>query len=264
VNAGGSVEAGSGLAGYRYQTSTNGGLTWSASTTGTSVVISAAGDNWVRFQSWDAIGSTSPWTTTQVRLDRSAPTAPVVAGGSLSWLSISSTVLTASGSIDSGGSGLARYEYRTAVNGGAWSTTVTTGATATITAEAATVVQFRAVDGTGNVSAWSPAANGAGNTVKLDRTAPTLPSVSGGTASCVKRRTISASGSIDAVSGLLRYEYRVSSNNGTTWGATVSGSSVQFTITGRYLVQFRSVDNAGNLSAWAPGTAGSANTACIR
>jgi large repetitive protein len=264
VNAGGSVEAGSGLAGYRYQTSTNGALTWSASTTGTSVVISAAGDNWVRFQSWDAIGSTSPWTTTQVRLDRSAPTAPVVAGGSLSWLSISSTVLTASGSIDSGGSGLARYEYRTAVNGSAWSTTVTTGATATITAEAATVVQFRAVDGAGNVSAWSPAANGAGNTVKLDRTAPTLPSVSGGTASCLKKRTISASGSIDAVSGLLRYEYRVSSNNGTTWGATVSGSSVQLTITGRYLVQFRSVDNAGNLSAWAPGTAGSANTACIR
>ena len=42
-------------------------------------------------------------------------------------------------------------------------------------------MQFRAVDGAGNVSAWVPAAAGATNTVKLDRGAPTNPTVSGAT-----------------------------------------------------------------------------------
>jgi large repetitive protein len=142
--------------------------------------------------------------------------------------------------------------------------TVSAGTTATIAAEATTVVQFRAVDGAGNVSAWAPAANGAANTVKLDRTAPTLPAVSGGSTVCVKKRTISASGSVDAVSGVARYEYRSSSNNGSTWSAAVVGSSVQFTVVGKYIVQFRTVDNAGNTTAWAPATSGSGNTACIK
>jgi hypothetical protein len=264
VTAAGSTDGGSGVAGYRYQTSSNLGVTWSGSTTGTSVTISAQADTWVRFQSWDGTGSSSPWTTTQVRLDRTLPTTPVVAGGSLSWLTLGSTILTAGGSIDTGGSGLARYEYRSAVNGGAWSATVSAGTTATIAAEATTVVQFRAVDGAGNVSAWAPAANGAANTVKLDRTAPTLPAVSGGSTVCVKKRTISASGSVDAVSGVARYEYRSSSNNGSTWSAAVVGSSVQFTVVGKYIVQFRTVDNAGNTTAWAPATSGSGNTACIK
>jgi hypothetical protein len=32
---------------------------------------------------------------------------------------------------------------------------------------------------------------------------------------------------------------------------------------GTYIVQFHAVDVAGNVSAWAPATATSANTACI-
>jgi hypothetical protein len=62
---------------------------------------------------------------------------------------------------------------------------------------------------------------------------------------------------------LARYESRLSTNGGTTWGATVPGSSVKPTVAGSYVVQFRSVDNAGNVSAWAPTTNGAANSACI-
>jgi len=43
-----------------------------------------------------------------------------------------------------------------------------------------------------------------------------------------------------------------------------SHSSVQFTVVGKYIVQFRTVDNAGNTTAWAPAASGSANTACIK
>ena len=67
------------------------------------------------------------------------------------------TVVSAGGATDAGGSGLAGYQYRTLTNGGStWGATVTARA-ATITAEGETIVQFRAQDGAGNVSAWAPA-----------------------------------------------------------------------------------------------------------
>ncbi len=59
------------------------------------------------------------------------------------------------------------------------------------------------------------------------------------------------------------YEYRVSTNGGTTWGATVSASSVTLSAAGSYVVQFRAVDNVGLASAWAPTVNGAANSACL-
>jgi hypothetical protein len=41
-------------------------------------------------------------------------------------------------------------------------------------------------------------------------------------------------------------------------------SSVSFSNTGTYEVQFRAVDNAGNMSAWGPATPTTLSTACIR
>ena len=121
-------------------------------------------------------------------------------------------------------------------------------------------MQFRSVDGAGNTSAgWT--ANAA---AKVDHTAPTLPTVSGGSLNCTRKVTIRASGSTDAGSGLSGYQYHVSSNNGVAWGATQTGSSVRLQTTGTYVVQFRSRDNLGTTSAWAPAANGPANTACIR
>jgi lipid-A-disaccharide synthase-like uncharacterized protein len=52
-------------------------------------------------------------------------------------------------------------------------------------------------------------------------------------------------------------------DNGTTWSLTpIMGQAVTFTTPGRWLVQFQAVDEAGNATAWAPATAGVANTAC--
>jgi hypothetical protein len=130
-----------------------------------------------------------------------------------------------------------------------------------------TIVQFRAVDVAGNASAWAPAPAGSGDTAKLDRVAPTLPTVTGGqgAGSCRRKQTVSAAGSTDALSGLASYDYRLSTNAGTTWGAAVTNkSSVTLSTTGTYTVQFRAIDGSGNISAWAPAAAGNANIACVR
>jgi hypothetical protein len=263
VAASGSTDGGSAVSGYEYQTSFNGGA-FSGSTPGSSVTVSAQGTTVVQFRSIDAAGNTSGWVQGTVKLDRTAPTNPTVSGGSTSWSNAASRTISAIGATDSI-SGLARYEYRTSTNGGSlWGATVA-GPSAVITAEGTTIVQFRSVDNAGNVSSWLPTYSGSSNTVKLDRTLPTAPTVTGGSLTCTNSRiTIRGSGSTDALSGLANYQYHTSTNGGAIWGPTSNGSSVTFRNAGTYIVQFRSVDNAGNASAWNPATAGAANTACHR
>jgi hypothetical protein len=68
VSASGSTSSGGGAVNYRYQTSTNGGSTWSASTNASSVVISAVGTTLVRFQAFDSGGNASNWVTDTVTI----------------------------------------------------------------------------------------------------------------------------------------------------------------------------------------------------
>jgi hypothetical protein len=106
-------------------------------------------------------------------------------------------------------------------------------------------VQFRSLDKAGNPSAWAPASPDATDTVMLDRTAPTLPTVTGAPVGCVAGPvTLTASGSTDTWSGFNHYE----SQTGT--GAIVSGASAVVSARGSTTVKFRSVDMLGNASAW--------------
>jgi hypothetical protein len=215
----------------------------------------------VQFRAVDNVGNASTWTQATVRLDRTTPGAPTVSGGSSSWQNVASVTVSATGGTDTM-SGIAGYQYRTNPGSG-WSAAAS-GASVIVSAQGTTYVQFRTVDGAGNVSAWTPSSNGATNTVKLDRTAPTAPTVSGGSLTCSNtKRTITGKSSTDTASGVNHYEYRVSTNAGTTWGATVSAASVTLSATGRYVVQFRAVDNVGLASAWAPTVNGAANSACL-
>ena len=131
-----------------------------------------------------------------------------------------------------------------------WSTTVS--------AEGLTIVQFRSVDNAGNTSAWEPFAAYPGDIVKLDRIAPSAPTVTGGSLAWQSATsvTVTASGSSDGasvfVSDLSGYQYRTSTNGGGTWSAATAGASVPITAQGTTVVQFRSLDNAGNVSAWTP------------
>ena len=67
VTASGSTSSAGGSVSYRYQTSTNGGATWSASTTGNSVTISAAGTTVVQFQAFQGT-TTSNWVQDTVTI----------------------------------------------------------------------------------------------------------------------------------------------------------------------------------------------------
>jgi hypothetical protein len=257
---------GSGLSGYEYGTSTDGGTTWSAAVAGSSLVVSAEGETLVRYRSVDTAGNRSAWVQATARIDRTAPTAPTVSGGSLSWQNVATVTISAAGSTDSGGSLLTGYRYRASLDGGVtWSVAVA-GASDPISAEGAAVVQFQAVDGAGNSSAWAPAVSGAGNTAHIDRALPVAPtSVTGGSSSwqSVASVTITPAGGSDSGSGFAGYDYRTSINGGTTWSAAVAGNSLAVSAEGTTLVQFRSRDVAGNVSAWAPAAAGPGNTAAI-
>jgi large repetitive protein len=255
---------GSGFAGDTYRTSTDGGTTWSPPTAGSSLTVAAEGETLVQFQSIDRAGNASAWVQATARIDRTAPTAPTVTGGSSAWQSAPSVAITGSGSTDSGGSGLG-YQYRTSTSAGVtWSTAVS-GASDQISAEGTTLVQFRSIDGAGNTSAWTPTSPTAGSTVKLDNTPPTPPTVVGGSSTwqSVASITINASASSDALSGFAGYDYRTSTDGGTTWSAPMAASADTITAEGTTLVQFRARDNAGNATAWTPTGPTLASTARI-
>jgi hypothetical protein len=248
ITASGSTDAGCGFNHYESRTSTDGGTTWSAPVSAPSVTVSAEGSTTVEFRSVDNLGSASAWTAvtagSTADIDRTAPAAPGVSGGSLAWSGAASMTLTGSGTDPL--SGIASYQYRTSPDGGTTWPVLASGASAVTSAEGDTTVEFRAIDKAGNVSAWS-----AGAQAMLDRSAPTVPTVSGGSTSwTVGPVMISASASVDAYSGLAGYEYRTSTNGGSTWSATVSGPTATISAQGTTLVEFRSVDNLAHRSAW--------------
>jgi hypothetical protein len=268
VSAAGSTDTGSGILRYEYETSTTGGVSWVGPTAGTTVPVSSEGQTLVQFRSVDNVSRVSPWVQAQVRIDTVKPSAPTVSGGSLTWKNVAQVPISGSGSTDqAGGSGFAGYQYQVSTNGGTTWSAVAAGSSFAVVNQGQTLVQFRSVDNAGNVSAWAPATNGATNTARIDRSAPSAPTVTGGggATNCYRKKTVTGSGSSDgAGSGLAHYQYRVSPDNGVTWGATTSASSVRLATHGVYLVQFQAVDNVGLLSAWAPAAPVTANTVCIR
>src|SRR5947209_2228694 len=262
VSASGSTDTGgSGFAGIEQRTSLDNGLTWSAPSAGSSLTVGAEGQTLVQFRTTDNAGNTSAWTpassgaTNTIRIDRTVPTDPAsFSGGSLAWQTAASVAVTASGAADSPGSGIASYQYRTSTDGGTTWGAVQPGATATVSAQGETVVQFRATDAAGYTSNWAPAAPTPATTVRLDRTAPTAPTLNGGSLSWqnVASVDVSASGSTDANAGFAGYQYRTSTDGGTTWSAPVTGGSATITAQGETLLQFRAVDASGTPSNWVP------------
>src|SRR6185312_5023276 len=132
-----------------------------------------------------------------------------VSGGSTAWQSVASVIISGAGSTDTGGSALSGYQHRTSTDGGStWSSSVT------VTAQGRTIAQVRAIDGAGNVSAW------VADEARIDTTAPTGPSVTGGASGwqSVASLVISGAGSTDiGGSALAGYQRRVSTDGGASW-----------------------------------------------
>ena len=133
-------------------------------------------------------------------------------------------------------------------------TAAASGSTAVVSAEGESVVQFRAVDAAGNVSLWAPATPTPGSTIRLDRTPPTAPGSTGGSFvwQNLSQMTLTGGGAADTLSGVASYQYRTSGDGGASWTSATDGSSVIITAEGETLAQFRAIDGAGNVGAWAP------------
>jgi Right handed beta helix region len=188
-----------------------------------------------------------------------------VSGGSTSWQSVSSITISACCVVVPPGSpAFDHYEYQVLVDG-AWSEPPSVGSSVTVTAEGSTLVRFRAVDVNGTASFWAPLGPPSTNVVRIDRSGPTPPTVYGGSATWlnVQSRNVEACCSTDAFSRVQGYEFRTSTDGGSSWGSPTAGSSVTITAVGETLVQFRAVDVAGNASAWAPSSPTSGSTVRI-
>jgi outer membrane protein assembly factor BamB len=68
VTASGSTDSAPGFAGYKYQTSTDGGTTWGALRNGPTATVKTVGTTIVRFEALDAYGNTSAWVTDTVTI----------------------------------------------------------------------------------------------------------------------------------------------------------------------------------------------------
>jgi hypothetical protein len=77
VTASGSTDGAPGFAGYRYQTSTNGGTTWSVNHNQSTVTVTVAGTTLVRFQAYDGYGNASDWVTDTVTIQPAQGSASV-------------------------------------------------------------------------------------------------------------------------------------------------------------------------------------------
>ena len=68
VTASATADSARGSDGYRYQTSTDGGVTWSALRTGDTALIKTSGTTLVRFEGVDLYGNTTNWVSDSVTI----------------------------------------------------------------------------------------------------------------------------------------------------------------------------------------------------
>ena len=170
----------SGVKEYEYYKSTSATApTTSTTATGTTsgnLTVNDIGTTYVYYRTVSNAGYSGDWTSAQV-VKIETLTAPVIQGGSSSWLISAPTISVKT--VGTATSGIKHYEYYKALTTTAPTTSTTaTGTTSgnlTITDNGTTYVYYRTVSNGGNVSNWSNS-----QMVKLDTINPTVSvSVSG-------------------------------------------------------------------------------------
>ena len=172
--------------------------------------------------------------------------APVVSGGSSAWAPSVSVTVSAGG----GGADAVSYEYRTSGDGGGSWSAPTAGASAVISAQGETFLQFRSVDALSNRSAWAGAPSPEG-IVRIDRTTPSTPAQpSASSPTSAPSLTWSAvtdtGGSGLAGYRVLRDGFQVGTTSMPLFLDTTSPD-------GTHLYRVVAYDGAGNLSLQSPG-----------
>jgi hypothetical protein len=226
----------------------------------------------------DLAGNTSDWTAVTSEYDPIAPSISGTSGGTSGWsgaLSATPTpaVVDTSQSCSDQGcgseetSGVAQMWVATASDGHDFGEWRQVQAWPTITAEGTTEERFRVVDGAGNTS--DETTPGMSDIVQLDRHAPSITQVSGGSLDWSNDTVTITPSAVDNPalvdnSGVSHFEYRTSTDGGATWGPVQqldNGDGAAISADGVTLVRFRAWDGAGNHSGWT--TAGASSTAKV-
>ena len=224
-----STDSGSGITGYGYNQSSVTAPTYKTVTATSEVApsfngLTANGTHyiWVR----DAAGNQSNMAVSVSYIDRTAPTC-TSSGGDAAWTSGNRTITGTCSDSQSGCTGNASTTHSASIN--------------TTTASPGTVY-----DNVGNSVACP-----ANQTVRIDKTAPTTPTISlnGYTSGAWTNGnvTITASSSDDH-SGISSYEY-----SHDQVGVTAMSNPWTITWGGQWTFYVRSVDAAGNRSGWSTG-----------
>jgi len=222
------------------------------------LTIRREGATEVRVRAIDRAGNAGDWTPAAVvQIDRTAPRVPSVTG--TEWSNAASATVTATSPGDTlgalTGSGVDHYVFQTQLNG-VTSEPVQTDGTLTWSEEGYTVVTASACDAAGNCSDFSPIDWRA--TIRLDRTPPSVPWATGtsGDATCTgyKDSVYLNVYAYEHESGLHHFEYIAVNELGDTIQGTSNGylNITNQDITGRVVMQFVAVDQAGNRSEISP------------
>ncbi len=218
------TDATSGVASWEYQLDGGAPATLAV---GGSVTFAGDGTHTLRRRVLDAAGQASAWKTDTIKIDSVLPanTSPVAP---TAWqTSALSLALTGTDAL----SGFGHAEWR--VDGGA----VQTGSPAVVSADGTHLLETRAVDAAGNVSAWRT------ETVKIDTTAPVNTTAHPSAAWLRSTYSVTVAGT-DSTSGVSRVEWRLDG------GSTFTTPSASVVATGAHTLSTRVVDVAGNASAW--------------
>ena len=160
-----------------------------------------------------------------------------------------SMLVSASGSTDGAGSGIAGYQYETSTDGGSTWSSPAAGASPAVADEGETLVRFRAVDNAGPDLRLG-AADGAARSQRALGAVAQRHRLGMAGAGAGHRRPPPAR-STPAAPGSTTTSTRLSTDGGTSWTAAAPGRHRSTSpAEGETLVRFRAVDAAGNASGW--------------
>jgi hypothetical protein len=144
---------------------------------------------------------------------------------------------------------VARYQVRTRLGTGAWTSPVAaSGTTSAVKLSSGTwTIAVRAIDDDANWSPWRTA------TVAVDAVAPIMSSLTAPSLVRSPTGTFTASWTARDAVGVTRYQYRVRRATSATWGkpSTTTATNHSFKLaSGSWYVGVRAADAVGNWSVW--------------
>ncbi|MFC9708422.1 fibronectin type III domain-containing protein [Paenibacillus sp. NPDC056933] len=197
------------------------------------VTFASEGNTLIFARSIDTFGNTGQEASVTVRVDRTAPTPPMISLNPPEWTNSDVTVTLTAGTDEASGVGLTQYRLG---DEGTW---INYQEPFILNAEGVTGIQARSVDRASNVSGSTSA------TARIDRTGPEEPNImlsdDDWTNQDVSFEIISGE---DTGSGLVKSQYRL--NEQGPW-IDYTGE-VKVTDEGQTAVYARSLDRVGNIS----------------